>query len=75
MCTKVKRFINYVWSKLMESLRMLSMGKFDQGLYLNGRKQFGSILGGLITLSIVLGVLVYSIILINWVFEGDVYYI
>ena len=75
ICTKIKNSILSIWSKMMEMLRILSMGKFDQGLYLDGRKHSASILGGLVTLSIILGVLVYSIILISWVFKGNIYYI
>ena len=41
---------------------------------MDGRRLFASIIGGFITLSIFLGVLIYSIILIRWVFKGNIYY-
>ncbi len=51
------------------------MGKFDQGLYMNGRRQFASLACGLLSLSIFTVILVYSAVLMHWVFKGKVYYL
>jgi hypothetical protein len=51
--------------KLMEKLRILilriSFGQYNQGLFMNGKLQYSSLAGGLISLALIIGIITYSV--------------
>ena len=59
--------------KMMEAaINWISIGKYNQGLFLNRKKENASIIGGVITIGIILLVATYSIILfINVIYRSD----
>jgi hypothetical protein len=58
MCKKTT--IYAIPSKVGAFLKGISIGKYDQGLYLNERREQSSICGGLFTLLLIAVILTYS---------------
>ena len=64
---KKRSLCNKIGGTLANFLRELSLGKYEQGLYLKGRREESTITGGILTILAIFGFLFYSILLINFV--------
>jgi uncharacterized metal-binding protein len=52
-------------TKIADFIRLLSIGKYNHGLYHRGRSHHSSIVGGLLTLILVGSILTYLIFTLN----------
>ncbi len=62
-----------VLAKLLDFIRLMSLGKFDRGLYYQGNRFQSSIVGGIVTMFSIAILLTYSIILLNSIVTKDEY--
>ena len=60
-------------SDFMGPLKMLSMGKHNQGLFLNGNRLYSSWIGGLVTLFLAFMFLMFTIATLKSIFNKDQY--
>jgi tetrahydromethanopterin S-methyltransferase subunit E len=65
MCCKKKNIV----PTTANILRRISVGKFDQGLYLNEKRHQSSICGGLFTVFLLIVIISYSAVVFTSVFK------
>ena len=58
-------------SGLATALRYVSIGKHNQGLFLNGRSSYSTIFGGLVTLSLLIFMVSYTTVLFSSITNRD----
>ena len=64
---------NVAWSDFTYILKLISVGKHNQGLYLNGRRQYSTWIGGLFTLIIAFIMIVFTISTLKSIINKDQY--
>ena len=62
-----------VLAKVLDFIRLMSLGKFDRGLYYQGMRFQSSILGGIVTIFSIAMLSTYSIILLDSVVTKEEY--
>lgn len=62
-----------ILAKVLDFIRLVSLGKFDRGLYYQGERNQSSILGGIVTIISIATLLTYSIILLNSIVTKEEY--
>ena len=72
MCKK-KRDLSALPTKTAGFLRRISIGKYDQGLYLDEQRHQSSVCGGLFTIFLVSVILLYLTVVLLTVFDRTLY--